>query len=236
MQQKFTLLQSFNNLCQIKKLFHEHNFMFYNIFKLKHLMQKGFIVQDSKLLYESFKILRESIFRIMNCQEVKIYLIDEEKKTPFSKKTLNQLAIVEFVDETKQILDLKKAKYILDFNLIKAALKIDNLKILWSYVYLEKRTIQYSYFNSIYSEEKESSQFQFLSEWMIFLQCYQSQLIDDYCKQIQTCSRKQYLTYIEKSQTKFIFNYFYTFFLFLQQISSGLTLKFVDLYNNLHHL
>jgi hypothetical protein len=52
---------------KLKKIFQEHGIMFRMILKLKELITKGFAIQSSKLLDESFEILRESALRIMEC-------------------------------------------------------------------------------------------------------------------------------------------------------------------------
>ncbi|CAK75981.1 unnamed protein product (macronuclear) [Paramecium tetraurelia] len=151
---------------KLKKLYHEHNLMFHIILKLKLLIQKGFMIQNSKLLDESFQILRESILTIMNSQEVKIYLIDEEKKELYSRQDNHKYQIGEglvgYVAETKQILNLKKAKYDtrfapIDSNVILAAPILDNQKCYGVIVCQEKKNA------GIYSEEDESL-LQLLSE------------------------------------------------------------------------
>lgn len=85
------------------------------ILKLKELITKGFAIQSSKLLDESFEILRESVLHIMECQEVKVYLLDEEKKELYSRQDNQKYQIGEglvgFVADSKQLLNLKKAKY-----------------------------------------------------------------------------------------------------------------------------
>ena len=89
--------------------------MFQMILKLKAILMNAFQISKSKILDEAFTLLNTCAIKSMDCKEVQIYLMDEDKKQLYSNTSNKRYnlgeGLVGYVAESRELLNIKNAKY-----------------------------------------------------------------------------------------------------------------------------